>query len=75
VAAEVVRDYHSGLVIPPGTVAALKDAMVWMHEHYDRLPAMGQASQQLASPYSAERWADNQFELARRLCGSQPATA
>ena len=74
VAAEVVRDYHSGLVIPPGTVAALKDAMVWMHEHYDRLPAMGQCSQQLASPYSAERWADNQFELARRLCGSRLAT-
>jgi glycosyltransferase involved in cell wall biosynthesis len=75
VAAEVVRDYHSGLVIPPRNVAALTEAMAWMHEHYERLPAMGLNSQQLAAPYSAERWADNQFELAKRLCRRSPAAA
>ena len=66
--AEMVRDYHNGIVVPPNDVESLASAFVWMHEHEDRLPAMGKASQQLAGAYSAERWADNQIELARRLC-------
>jgi len=66
--AEVVRDYHSGLVIPPEDPAALAEAFLWMHDHADRLPAMGVAGQHLAEAYSARRWADNQIALARRLC-------
>lgn len=69
--AEVVRDYHSGIVIPPESVSSLTDAMIWMHEHYDRLAVMGQASQHLAAPYSTARWADNQIELAKRLCSGK----
>ena len=71
--AELVRDYHNGIVVPPNNVESLANALVWMHEHEDRLPAMGRASQQFAAAYSAERWADNQIELARRLCEPEHA--
>jgi glycosyltransferase involved in cell wall biosynthesis len=65
--AELVRDYHSGIVVPPADAAALRDAFIWMHHHYDRLSGMGFAGQQLAAAYSAQRWADNQLELATRI--------
>jgi glycosyltransferase involved in cell wall biosynthesis len=68
--AEVVRDYHSGLVVPPESVGALTEALVWMHEHSERLPAMGRAGQNIASAFAATRWAENQAELAKRLCGN-----
>lgn len=65
---EVVRDYHSGLVVPPKDPTAFAKALVWMHQHHDRLPSLGRAGQQLASAFRAQRWADNQLELAKRLC-------
>lgn len=67
--AENVRDYHNGILVPAEDTHALAQAMVWMHEHGDLLPRMGRESQHLASAYSAQRWADNQIELARRLIG------
>ena len=71
-AAENVRDYHNGLLVPAEAPRALARAMAWMHEHYGDLPRMGRESQHLASAYSAERWADNQIALARRLMESPP---
>jgi len=66
--AELVRDYHNGLIVPPDDAASLATALAWMHEHADRLPQFGCASQSLAHAYSAQRWAENQHELAIRLC-------
>lgn len=67
--AEMVRDYHNGLIVPAGNPVALTKAFRWMHDHRDRLPAMGLASQGFAAPFRAQRWAENQHELAKRLCG------
>jgi glycosyltransferase involved in cell wall biosynthesis len=69
-AAENVRDYHNGLLVPAVDPGALAQAMIWMHEHYDALPRMGRESQHLAAAYSAQRWADNQTGLAARLLAS-----
>jgi glycosyltransferase involved in cell wall biosynthesis len=69
--AEMVRDYHNGLIVPPGDPSALAAAFRWMHEHPDRMQAMGLASQRLAAPFCAQRWAENQHELAKRLCGQE----
>lgn len=66
--AELVRDYHNGLIIPPEDTGALALAFTWAHENHHRLRLMGQASQQLAAAFSAQCWAENQFELAKRLC-------
>jgi len=66
--AELVRDYHNGLIVPPEDPAALAAAFAWMHEHADRLPQFARASQSFAQAYSAQRWAENQYELALRLC-------
>ena len=55
---ELVRQFHNGIVVPTANVGALTGAMRWMHEHHDRLPAMGRAARELAAAYSTERWAD-----------------
>lgn len=68
--ADVVRDFHDGLVVPTGDAAALANALRWMHDHMDRLPTMGRNAQAAAAAFSAERWADNQLALATRLTSS-----
>lgn len=68
---EVIKDFHGGFVVPPEDPSAIRDAMLWMHDHPERLPEMGRAAQHVASAYSAERWADNQLALFRRLLGAR----
>jgi glycosyltransferase involved in cell wall biosynthesis len=56
--AELVRDFHNGLTMPPADIEALRDALIWSHRNSERLRAMGERSQELAAAYSAERWAE-----------------
>lgn len=72
--AEMVHDYHNGLLVPPEDPAALASAFEWTHRNHDRLREMGRASQQLAAAFSAHRWAENQLELAKRLTARGPHT-
>lgn len=65
-AVELVRPYHNGLMVPTGDAAALADALLWMHRAHDRLPEMGRASRELASAYSAQRWADRILEVCQQ---------
>ncbi|MFN9368012.1 MAG: glycosyltransferase family 4 protein [Planctomycetia bacterium] len=65
--ADLVRDFHNGFLVPAGCPGRLTEAMIWMHEHADRLPGMGRCGQTAAAAYGAERWADTQLALARRL--------
>jgi glycosyltransferase involved in cell wall biosynthesis len=62
--AELVRDFHNGLIVPPKDEAALAGALVWIHRNHERLPDMGAASQALASAFTAERWAERWTVLA-----------
>jgi glycosyltransferase involved in cell wall biosynthesis len=65
---DLIRPEINGLVVPSNDLAAIASAMKWMHDHYDNLPAMGQAAKQAAAPYSAQNWV-KQFEtMAQKLC-------
>ncbi len=57
-AAELVRDRHNGLLVPAGDPDALARALATLHVARAELPVMGRAGRQLASAYSAQRWAD-----------------
>lgn len=64
---DVVRDFHDGLVVSTGDAGALATALRWMHDHAERLPAMGGHAQVAAAAFGADRWADCQLALAERL--------
>jgi glycosyltransferase involved in cell wall biosynthesis len=66
-AVEVVRDFHSGRVVPAASAQRLAEVLWWFHERTSRLASMGAASAELASAYSAERWAERWLELTRSL--------
>jgi glycosyltransferase involved in cell wall biosynthesis len=64
---ELVRDYHTGFVIPTDDIDACRRALERMHHSHDHLAAMGREIRHAAAAYSAERWADNQIGLCERL--------
>jgi glycosyltransferase involved in cell wall biosynthesis len=64
---ELVRDYHTGFVIPTDDVEACCRALVRMHHAHAGLAGMGREIRHAAAAYSAERWADNQLGLFARL--------
>ncbi len=68
--ADVVRDFHNGLVVPTADAPALAWAFRWMHGHADRLPGMGASAQVAAAAYGAERWADTQVAMASRIAAA-----
>jgi len=64
---ELVRDYHTGFIIPTDDVEAGRRAMVRMHHAHAELATMGREIRHAAAAYSAGRWADNQIGLCARL--------
>lgn len=66
---DVVRSFHNGLLAPSESPADLARAMLWMHSHVDQLPEMGRRSQELASAFSAQRWADRWQDLIEQVRG------
>jgi glycosyltransferase involved in cell wall biosynthesis len=66
-ALDVVRNLENGLVIPADNESALADALRWMSDHPERLAAMGQRSRELASAFSAQRWADRVLNLMQSV--------
>lgn len=68
--ADMIRDFHTGLMVPAGDARRLAEALLWMHANHARLAPMGADAQVAAAAYSAERWADTQLALAERLIGA-----
>jgi glycosyltransferase involved in cell wall biosynthesis len=64
---DLVRPDHNGLIIPTNDSSALARAMQWMHDHHDRLPEMGRAATQFATPYGATAWADRFLKMSEAL--------
>lgn len=56
-AADIVRPYYNGIVVPPDDAGALCRAMRWIHDHADDLPEMGARGQALAAAFAAPAWA------------------
>ncbi|MFN4228304.1 glycosyltransferase family 4 protein [Parvibaculum sp.] len=64
---EVVRDMYNGIVVPTGSVDALAQAMMWVHDNDDRLAIWGARSKLLAEPYAAAIWADRVEKIVSSL--------
>lgn len=56
-AADIVRPYYNGVVVPPEDPEALARAMRWIHDHEAELCEIGRRGQPLAEAFSAEAWA------------------
>lgn len=57
-AVELVREYYNGITVAPDRAEDLARALLWVHEHHDRLPGMGARGRDLARAYGASAWAD-----------------
>jgi glycosyltransferase involved in cell wall biosynthesis len=66
-APDLITPNKNGLIIPTQNPRALASAFQWMHEHHADLPAMGQAAQPAALPYSAQAWADRVQQMTTTL--------
>jgi glycosyltransferase involved in cell wall biosynthesis len=69
-AADIVRPYYNGVVVPPGDAAALARAMRWIHDHEGELPAIGRRGQPLAAAFSADAWAERWHNYIREACAA-----
>ncbi len=67
-------DHAIPLSRPSDDPAALASAMTWLHTHADLLPTFGSRSIELASAYSAQRWADRWVAMCQGLTTPQGAT-
>ena len=56
-AIDLVRPYWNGLLVPTGCDSALAAALVWFHNHRERLSEMGANARQSAEPFSSVNWA------------------
>jgi len=70
-AAELVRPFFNGRVIPTGDASAMAEAMAWMHGQHGMLPEMGRRSRDLASAYTAEMWAERWVHMTQSLAQPQ----
>lgn len=60
---------ETGLTVPPGDVAALKDAIFWMRDHERERNDMGEkARERVKKEFSQEKLLDNILTLYRKLC-------
>ena len=64
-AVELVRSYYNGLMCTTDDVASLAEQMVWMHDHYEELPRMGERSMTMAIPYSVALWAQRFYNIMK----------
>ena len=74
-AADVVRPYYNGVVVPERDVAALARALRWIHDHESCLPEIGCRGQALAHAFSAEAWAERWHQYMHDVLDTPPATA
>lgn len=64
---ELVRPYFNGLTVGTGDSAGLARAMLWLHQHVDHLPTMGERARSLATAFAADAWAERWGEMFRQL--------
>ena len=64
---ELIRDGYSGFLLRGSSAERIAASLVEMHMRYDDWPAMGERGHELASAFSAERWADTVLRIAGHL--------
>ena len=73
-AADLVRSYYSGIVVPAESPDTLAQAMRWIHDHERELPAMGHRGQALAEAFSADAWAARWHNYMLETLGEDVST-
>jgi len=69
---EVVREGIDGKLVPPGDIAALRDALAWMVTHAQEREVMGvQAAERARANFSEERMVSAYLSLYHELTGSE----
>ena len=63
-APEMLRPFYNGLLVPTGDSYALCQAMVWLHDHRERLVEMGRRSRELGTAYGSDMWAERWLAAA-----------
>ena len=69
-AADIVRSYYNGVVVPPEDAGALARAMQWIHDNEAQLPAIGHRGQPLAAAFSADAWAERWHNYILEACAA-----
>lgn len=66
---DIVRPFHSGQIVAAGREDQLADALVWFHEHPERVHPMGVAASNASAAYAAPVWAERYVDAMRSLLG------
>jgi glycosyltransferase involved in cell wall biosynthesis len=72
---DLVKPGWNGMVIPPGEPERLADAMQWLHEHEQELPAMGARGREIARGFSAPAWAEKWHGFMREVINKPSCAA
>lgn len=64
---DLIFPQTTGLVCHTDSVEEVAAAMRWMHDHHDRLPAMGHVAREQARPYSAVNWSGRVIDMCNTL--------
>ena len=66
--ADMITEHNIGRVVPPDDPRAFADAVLWLREHPDELPAMGQRARALGeAEFSRDRLADAFVQTLERV--------
>lgn len=71
-AADIVRPYYNGLLVPPEDPEALARAMRWLHDHEADLPDLGRRGQAFAAAFSAQAWAQRWHNYMLEMVNELP---
>ncbi len=66
---ELVRFCWNGCTFETDNADSLANSLAWMHDQYDKLPAFGARSRNIADPYSAEMWVERWHTTFNELLG------
>ena len=69
-AADIVRPYYNGVVVPPEDPPALARGLRWIHDHETELPTAGRRGQSLAEAFSADAWAVRWHNYMLEVCAA-----
>jgi glycosyltransferase involved in cell wall biosynthesis len=66
-----IVDGVNGFVVPVGDIDALRERLVWCHQHADQLPRMGKAARNTASQHDLRRFRSDYLPLVRALADAR----
>jgi glycosyltransferase involved in cell wall biosynthesis len=66
-AAEIIRDYNEGILIPPNNIKAIKDAILYFYENREELVRMGANARKKAEEYPWSRFREGVVGVVKKI--------